>query len=250
MPVSTVSLMRHGLGNIIVSILSSYKDSDLDVYSNSVFTLYREVCLAMKGLCIHDDIRREMSCAYDNGRFFNNSQIVAPILMKFSSKYVINELLASSALSAARSLITTEEAVKIMTQHGAMNIPKSVLGHSCRALNTTGYINTISSVVSDDSSLGLTHNIKDDLTVELIRSTLGLMRNLCADDKRKDKLVSDGSLELMIQTMTIDKYANDALLVEHGLACLAAMSLRSPFNSTKIVRLGKIDYDCVLIVLY
>lgn len=64
------------------------------------------------------------------------------------------------------------------------------------------------------------------------------MRNLCADDIRKDKMVADGSMDVLIAAMNQEKYAADASLMEHGFACLAAMSLRSPSNSQRIIDTG------------
>lgn len=181
-------------------------DADSKVKFESMMV---EACYVIRGLCIHDDVRRDMSCAYENGRFFNNSSIPAS-LMRFSSQFREKEVLAAAALAAARSLITTEESVKIMAQHGAMALPKAILGYA-------------------------------DSSIELARSLLGLSRNLCADDVRKDKLVGDGSLQLIVQTIASSKFSSDPILVEHALACLAAMSLRSPSNSSRIVSFGSID---------
>jgi hypothetical protein len=202
-------MMRHGMPTIIADVFGKVKEEtdNSQIYPEG---LLREVCLTIKGLCIHDDIRREMSSAYDNGRFFNNSTVIAPSLMRFAAMFEKKETLASAALSAARSLITTEESVKIMAQHGAMSLPRTILAY-------------------------------DQASSELVRSVLGLMRNLCADDVRKEKLVGDGSLQLLIHALSIEKYLNDALLVEHGLACLAAISLRNPGNAAKIVSMGSIE---------
>ena len=65
-----------------------------------------------------------------------------------------------------------------------------------------------------------------DSSPSLVKSVIALMRNLCADDKRKDRLVSDGTLDLMIAAMNKDEYSKDSLLMEHAFACLAMMSLR------------------------
>lgn len=198
--------MKNGLGYTVTRILGSDKDFLLSEKNE----IQRECCYVMKGLCLHDDIRRDMSCAYDNGKFFINSPITAKALMSCSCEFIKDPLLASAALSAARSLITTEESVKVMTQHGAMDLPKAILSY-------------------------------ENATIELTRSVLGLMRNLCADDIRKDKLVADGTLELMIRALANEKYIVDSKIIEHGLACFAAMSLRSPSNSSRIVSFGSIE---------
>jgi hypothetical protein len=97
-----------------------------------------------------------------------------------------------------------------MTNHGAMTLPIEILS-------------------------------LQDSPVVLIRSCVGMMRNLCADDKRKNRLVSDGSLRLMIVAMSKKEYASDFLLMDHAIACLAQMSLRSPSNSSRIVECGAIE---------
>jgi hypothetical protein len=131
-------------------------------------------------------------------------------LIKLSLDFRTQPLVASAALSAAKNLVTTEEAVFIMTQHGAMELPRAILGYP-------------------------------DAAGKLVRSVLGFMRNLCADDQRKEKLVNDGSLQLMVAKMSDTKLSEDAALVEHGAACLAAMSLRSPSNSERIVECGAVE---------
>jgi hypothetical protein len=41
----------------------------------------------MRGLCIHDDMRKEMSCAHDNGKFFISAPPTVPSLMKLSANF-------------------------------------------------------------------------------------------------------------------------------------------------------------------
>jgi hypothetical protein len=77
-----------------------------------------------------------------------------------------------------------------------------------------------------------------DADSSLVRSVLGLARNLCADDIRKNKLVGDGSMALIVSALSKEPSADDPALVEHGIACLAAMSLRFPNNAIKIFRCG------------
>jgi hypothetical protein len=67
------------------------------------------------------------------------------------------------------------------------------------------------------------------------------MRNLCADDARKEKLVVDGSLRMLVAKMSDAKLSDDAQFIEHGAACLAAMSLRSPSNAERIVECGAVE---------
>ena len=87
--------------------------------------------------------------------------------MQIAGQFLVNEDCAGAALGAAKTLITTEDAVKKMTRYGAMDLPVRILAHAGAPPN-------------------------------LIKFCLGVMRNLCADDNRKNALVNDGTMELMI----------------------------------------------------
>jgi len=212
-------LMKKGLGEFIAGLLSPESVGEVinensiannnssSSSSSSKASILQNACMTMRGLCIHDDLRREMSCAMDNGKFFINAINVVPALMQLSSAFKAQAGVAGAALSAAKTLVTTEEAVQVMAQHGAMDLPRAILGYPAAA--TT-----------------------------LVRHLLGLARNLCADDLRKDRLVSDGTLELLVASLSDAERSADAVLAEHGLACLAAMSLRSPSNATRIMTTG------------
>lgn len=200
-------LMQKGIGDIIVTTLSHSRTSFISIGDNLWAPVIESACLLMRSLCVHDDLRKEMSSAHDNGRFFINASTLVPALMKLSSEFQIYPSIASAALAAARNLITTEEAVKVMTNHGAMKLPLKILNFP-------------------------------NAPILLVRSLFGVMRNLCADDVRKTKLATDGSLQLMLSTMNSKIYNIDSLLMEHGIACCAAMSLRSPSNSARIVEYG------------
>jgi hypothetical protein len=172
-------------------------------------SVLKEICLTMKSLCTHDDQRKEMSCAYDNGKKFLNDEVISSLL-SYARNYLTHPDLAACALSALRQLILSEEAVKLVCSHGLMVLPKQILQ-------------------------------LDHAPVLLIRSLVGLLRNLCADDERKNALVSEGIVPLLIYYMSRDEYQTDPSLMEHLLATLAAISLRSPNNSHLLVDSGGID---------
>jgi len=216
-------LMKKGLGEIICKVLARESvdaliaalqssqeaegGADAAPATTEAANTLQHACLTMRGLCIHDDLRREMSCAMDNGKFFINASGFVPSLMRVASAFKVAPAAAGAALSAAKTLVTTEEAVQVMAQNGAMDLPKAILSyqHSASSLH---------------------------------RHLLGLTRNLCADDIRKDRLVADGTLELLVASLADQERSGDVVLVEHGLACLAAMSLRSPSNSNRIMASG------------
>lgn len=194
--------MKTGVGAVIASLVTSQAtlfDEWADVLT--------ECLLLLRGLCVHDDLRKEMSCAYENGRAFLKHSGMPAALMMLSAQFKTHPNLASAALSAARNLIATEEAVAVMSQHGAIQLIRDIFSY-------------------------------DASPVLLVRSAVGLMRNVCADDVRKDRLVGDGSLDLLINIMSQEQYAKDAGLMEHAVACLAQISLRSPSNAQRIVNSG------------
>ena len=195
------SLFKQGLGGLILEVLK--------VNDESLPGLTRSVCHAMTALSTHDDFRSEISCAMDNGKFFLNGGAV-PLLLGIVSRFKQSPSEASAALSACKQLILTEEAVQIVALHGGMELPRKILSES-------------------------------DADPELVRSVLGLARNMCADDNRKNQLASDGTLELIVRAIDSEPYLHDSSLVENGIACLAAMSLRFPANSFKIVNCGAIN---------
>lgn len=147
----------------------------------------------------------------DNGKYFLTAAGVVEMLMRHSANFTESASIAGSALSAAKTLVTTEDAVKKMALAGAMELPTKILAYAGDG---------------------------EKAEPSLVRYCLGLMRNLCADDLRKTKLVDDGVMSQMLGVMSIDKYAADALLMEHGCACLAAMSLRQPTNAARIASAG------------
>jgi armadillo repeat-containing protein 6 len=156
-----------------------------------------------------DDIRREMSSAYENGKRFLADGAV-PLLMTLASDFQSLPDLAAAALSAVRQLVLSVEAVKVVSNCGAMDLPKNIFQYA-----------------GSQSSL--------------IRSVTGFMRNLCADDVRKNSFVNDGTLALMVDAMTQEAMQSDAAFMEHAFACLAAMALRFPSNALRILELGAVQ---------
>lgn len=157
-------MMRQDISTTLMNLLA--KKRELDIAWSSV--LY-ETCMVIRGLCIHDDMRKEMSCAYDNGKIFltgestegTSKEKCFKMLISFAKYFKEHTEMAAAGLAAARQLITSEESVKVATQYGAMELPVQILQWS-------------------------------DAPMPLLRSVCGMMRNMCADDARKNKLVTDG----------------------------------------------------------
>lgn len=236
--------MKAGIGAILGEVINR-NCSDFINYAPVLL----ECCALMRGLCVHDDLRRDMSCAYENGKYFLKQSNLVQSLMNLSATYATHPSVASSALQAAKNLITTEEAVQIMTQHGAIELIRSILSYGCSS--SCSHISFSGNDDNDSSKLNVNSITSDDIqSVEavvltannaissLMRAAVGLMRNICADDIRKDRIVSDGTLDLLIHIISLESYAKDSALMEHALACLAAISLRSPSNAQRIVSSG------------
>ncbi len=202
-------MVRAKIGPLICDILT--KNVGTEENNNDLVNAYlAEVCMTIRGLSIHDDMRRDMSSAYDNGKFFLSHDGTVQHLLILSKDFLVRPKVASAALAALKQLVLSEEAVQVVSLHGAMQLPSAILGWS-------------------------------EAPVILVRSVTGLMRNLCADDKRKNKLVADGTLHLLIRTLSDERYMMDSQCVENAAACLAAISLRSPTNSQIIMDSGAIS---------
>jgi hypothetical protein len=158
-----VMMMKNGMGKILSRlVVEKQPDEEGGVWHDILV----EACNLIRGLCVHDDIRKEMSCAYDNGKYFLASEFINSdgevlktfkVLFSFAKLFKDVPLLASASLAATKQLITSEEAVKVATHHGGMELPLQILSWP-------------------------------ESPVSLMRSIAGLMRNMCADDDRKNRL--------------------------------------------------------------
>jgi hypothetical protein len=121
----TAKQVEFGMSEFMHRVLSIKKD-EFDSSDVSFPThLALEICILFKKLCTHDDIRKEMSCAYENGRRFLSEGFVS-LLMGLSRDFKDETDLAVAALSAVRQIVVSEEAVKAVAKHGAMELPATV----------------------------------------------------------------------------------------------------------------------------
>ena len=74
-------LMRYGMGELINKLLSMSRPQDGESWEN----LLRNACHVLRGLSIHDDYRKDMSSAHDNGRSIENICKFDDILIKLHS---------------------------------------------------------------------------------------------------------------------------------------------------------------------
>ena len=112
-------LMQKGIGGYILRLLSedasnydfSNGDNDSDINS-PVNTVLQTACKLMKELCVHNDLRKDTSCAFDNGKYFLSTDCMR-LLLFIAKRFRSEPALAAAALAAAKQLINTEEAVKV-----------------------------------------------------------------------------------------------------------------------------------------
>ena len=57
-------LMRYSMGEIVNKLLSMNRLEDGSTWDE----VKKSACYVMRGLCVHDDYRKDMSSAHDNGR--------------------------------------------------------------------------------------------------------------------------------------------------------------------------------------
>ena len=80
-------------------------------------------------LSLADD-RKDMSCAYENGKLFmasrTSNDLLALARIYHCAPTAAGSLIATAALLAAKQLITSEESVQVMSRHGAMELPLAI----------------------------------------------------------------------------------------------------------------------------
>lgn len=127
------------------------------------------------------------------------------------------EALLCQVLSALRVMAIDNDIVQTMVAAGIL-----------QTLNTSdvGEIVAADTSVTNDRTLLVHH-------VTTAAATLGLLRNLCANDEIKSTLCRQ-SLASILQAM--DLHSTNVTVQEHGCGILAAMSLRQPHNATMICK--------------
>lgn len=179
----------------------------------------QESCLLLRELCIHNDNRVEMSCAFENGRFFIKNTSLLVSLTKLSALHVSYPGIASCSLAAVKTMATNEEAVAAIAKCNIIEV----------VMSTLVFYQKIS--LAEDEATRASNR-------QLIKSCFGLMRNLCVDDGRKSTMVDSGAVEIILFYLNNPDYTDDHSIVESGIACLATIALRSVPNSTRITELG------------
>jgi hypothetical protein len=93
----------------------------------SIINLMEKTCLVIREMSIHNDNRSEMSSAFENGKFFIKQGNFVANLILLIKEYESYPVLASNALLAMKALVTTNEAVQIISLHGTIDILGKIL---------------------------------------------------------------------------------------------------------------------------
>lgn len=213
--------------NIFLIFLVALMKNDAPLYISTVLTntqvlkevdawqsVIQECCLLIRELCLHNDIRVDMSCAYENSKIFVKNSALMECLSLLSLKYQQYPILASTALSAIRTLAINEEAVEAIAQLNMIDVCKSILLHYQDDRNHKGddatIVGPLKTVTYVPFSAPITSTTKTPPSLHqgssspsqseylLIRSCLGLIRNLCNDDSRKACIANNGILEMVL----------------------------------------------------
>jgi hypothetical protein len=207
--------------NGVDSLLETLKDSSSSSSSHEEHTLLLvNATQLLTILCRFDDFREAkegmmvvveqpiiVSSAHDHALEFVQHGAV-PILYKLatttsssSSLETISPILLESTMSALRVLAIQDATVQSMVAIGVLDLVETTLhSENCR----------------------------------VVAATLGLIRNLCANDDVKTTLCNDSILRGMMVAMEGGGRKN-ATVQEHACGTVAAMALRKPRNAVLIV---------------
>jgi len=198
-----------------------------------------------------------MSCAYENGKQFmassTSNDLLALARLFYCATTEAGSNIATAALLAAKQLITSEESVQIMSKHGAMELPLDIftLYLTNNEANGKGPGSAAPATVDVDAEGAGEEAARNNLiTVQLLRATAGVMRNLCADDVRKNALVKDGTMRALLCVLNTPECLKDLNFVEQAVGCLAMITLRAPHNAVAIINAGCGTTDSVLKAMY
>jgi hypothetical protein len=203
-------------------------------------------CVISLTLCVDD--RKDMSCAYENGKQFmaspTSSDLLALARHYYCAPTEAGSTIATAALLAAKQLITSEESVVVMSRHGAMELPLAIF---------TLYLKnneTEAPAAAGELAEGEATPRSNLISVQLLRATAGVMRNLCADDVRKNTLVKDGSMRALLCVLNVPECLKDLNFVEQAAGCLAMITLRAPHNAQAIFSAGCGTAEVLLKAMY
>jgi hypothetical protein len=158
--------------------------------------------LPPKALVVNDDLRAQFSGTFDTAKECNEAGALALFLSAAKAADDLSEVsLLAHCVGTVRAFTVSNEATKAVGQRGGLELCRSVLSR---------------------------HGGDRDAA----RATVALVRNLAANDDYKAKMGADETLALVVGAMSA--HEGDGVVVEHGLASFAQLTLRNVKNANKI----------------
>ena len=173
-------------------------------------------CSFMTVLCRFDDFRESTSAApniassHDTVLELSRCGLVL-VLKDWTDRAAQNDILMCGLLTTLRAMAVHDDIVQSMVAVGLL-----------------------------DTAMGILVSSSQD--EELMTATIGMLRNVAANDEIKTTLCQ--SAVLMAITKIAEKYPDASLLQEHICGLLGAMALRKPKNASRILQ-----HDGALVVL-
>ena len=304
-------------------LLSSSKELDW-----SIVVVLEKTMALLRELCIHNDNRSEMSSAFENGKWFIKQTQLIPLLVTMIQPYEDYPQLAANTLLAIKAMITTNEAVQIIALHGMIELLSTILssyvqlilqivqGESVTPSEINKTIEVVKGIsqsipqseeeqeeeeVSPDPLENMNRNSMSTTTTTvssyqprkvspllLLRAVIALIRNIIADDKKKEQLVTLGALQSLLvlflhsqqissvlstnttnnsttatTTITAEttipfsnrftndwNVPNDYFLIEHLFGCFAQFTLRAPKNTLVLLHPDHYPSFLTLLIAY
>ncbi|KAJ0406396.1 hypothetical protein P43SY_007004 [Pythium insidiosum] len=164
----------------------------------------KQLAAALRALTINDDPAATMSQAQDTIKLLVSRDAISFILETVKTRREAPELL-SSWLIVLKQLAVTEDNCKKILELQGLELLFDVMGQYERNLTVT-------------------------------KRCVTVFRNVAASDEIKECIISSGGVARILEAMQLHR--SDVSMQQHACATLAAISLRSPHNSTRLVDLG------------
>ena len=188
--------------------------------------LSTHICHLLSSLCQYDDVTEMASTAHEYAQelFRHDAVNILQQLThsvsndSFGCHSQSNECLLKlkcAIMSAQRALAVNDEIVQSLVAEGTLETCNETLSQCLNSMTTNST------------------NTREDIYSLTVSTILGLFRNLCGNDDIKSTICQE-SLSYILLAMS--KFINHAKIQEHGLATLAAMSLRRVSNANLLLQ--------------
>jgi hypothetical protein len=167
-------------------------------------TLSKQVAGVLRVLTINDDPNATFSQAQETIKLLVTKDVVPYIIDTLDGNRDKPDLLASWLIVLKQLAITEENCRKIHELEGLSIVQEIMVAH--------------------------------EQNLSVVKRCITVYRNVAAADELKEFILRSGGVDRVLVGMRV--HESDASLQQHACATLAAIALRSPENSVKIVELG------------